>query len=422
MAGRSTEPFLRQGLILATSMAMMNGANWLFHVFMSRALGPTGYGGLNALLGLLVIMTVPSTTIQMGLSTLVARRMATQEGSFVASVLRRWLAPLLSSALLLFLASVVLGPWVATVLKIDSPVPVWIAGTVFVSWFALPVVRGLLQGEQHFVALGASFVTEGFLKLGVGTLLVSVGWGLSGAVAAVSLGSLGALAVTLGGRRSWFTLKGAGVDPHATIRLRPLLPYAVAVWAFTVLTQSDVVLVKVLFAPAAAGVFAAASTAAKIIIYLTAPLAMVMLPETSGRYARGEDDRPILVRTATFALVGGGLLLAAYVLIPRPIMQVLFGGAYLEGAPLLPLLGMAMLAAELALLGVYFLIGRGRLGVLRWVTVQAILFVLAFGLFADSMERAAVLVAVAALVACGGVWWPLVRQSDSTLRLQRQSS
>src|SRR3990170_5633637 len=195
--GFPVDPLLRQGLVLTLSMALMNVANWLYHVVMSRALGPAGYGGLSALLGLLFIMTVPATTIQMGLSALVARREVGGDGSFFATVLTRWLGGFLLLGLILSVVPLLLSSWLATLLRLASPVPVMIAGTVLISWLPLPVVRGLLQGAQRFWTLGASFIIEGLLKLGIAVLLVSIGLGLSGAVAAISLGALGALALTM---------------------------------------------------------------------------------------------------------------------------------------------------------------------------------------------------------------------------------
>src|SRR3972149_2417268 len=109
----SFDPLLRQGLVLILSMAVMNGANWLYHVVMSRALGPAGYGGLSALLGLLFIMTVPATTIQMGLSALVARREAGGDASFFATTLTRWLGGFLFLGLVLFFFPLFLHPRVA---------------------------------------------------------------------------------------------------------------------------------------------------------------------------------------------------------------------------------------------------------------------------------------------------------------------
>src|SRR3990170_8646622 len=119
----SVDSLLRQGLVLTLSMALMNVANWLYHVVMSRALGPAGYGGLSALLGLLFIMTVPATTIQMGLSALVVRREAGGDASFFATTLTRWLGGFLLLGLVLSFVPLLLSPWLATLLRLASPGP-----------------------------------------------------------------------------------------------------------------------------------------------------------------------------------------------------------------------------------------------------------------------------------------------------------
>src|SRR3972149_5599860 len=77
------------------------------------ASGGWPYGGLSALLGLLFIMTVPATTIQMGLSALVARREAGGDASFFATTLTRWLGGFLFLGLVLFFFPLFLHPRVA---------------------------------------------------------------------------------------------------------------------------------------------------------------------------------------------------------------------------------------------------------------------------------------------------------------------
>ncbi len=90
---RSVTPhrLLRHSLVLTIATAVVHGTNWLYHVVMSRALGPVSYGGLSALLGLLVIMTVPVNTIQMGLSVFVARARANRQERDLSGVISRTL-------------------------------------------------------------------------------------------------------------------------------------------------------------------------------------------------------------------------------------------------------------------------------------------------------------------------------------------
>jgi len=57
------------GSILMAATMTANISNYLFHIFMSRYLGPSNYGILNSLLALFMIIAIPMTSIQ----TLVAR-------------------------------------------------------------------------------------------------------------------------------------------------------------------------------------------------------------------------------------------------------------------------------------------------------------------------------------------------------------
>ena len=63
------------------------------------------------------------------------------------------------------------------------------------------------------------------------------------------------------------------------------------------------------FVKCEAGVYAAASTAGKIVLYLTALLLMVVLPETVQRHTLQGDGRSVLVR---------GLLMSAS---PAPLLS-----------------------------------------------------------------------------------------------------
>ncbi len=423
-AGMRMDRLARDGLVLALGMAGMNGANWVYHMVMSRALAPAGYGGLSALLGALFILTVPVTAIQMGVSASVARggRSAGPPSSHAGAVplpvagaapfspgmLSRWLRAFLLLGLAASAVVVAFSSPLAGLLRLESPAPVIIVGTALISWLPLPVVRGMLQGSRRFWALGASFLAEGVLRLGLGVLLVSLGLGLKGAVAAISLASLGALVVTL---RSARALSSAGPSASAAgsgDAFRWLLPYLLAAAGMTVLTYADVVFVKTRFPPADAGIYAAASTGGKIILYATAPLAMVMLPEVVRRNGQGSRSWGVLLRTALYAAGAGGTLLAAYALAPGAIMRILFGGAYVAGAALLPLVGLGMLATELALLGIYYLLGAGRTGILRWIVLQAAAYPMALVVLARSVQATAALVAVAGLVAVGVVWSSLL--------------
>ncbi|MGH2361260.1 MAG: oligosaccharide flippase family protein [bacterium] len=384
-----TDSLLRDSFNLTLAFSVLNLANWLYHVVMSRTLDPVGYGSLSALLGMLLVLTVPVTTIQMGLSTVVARAHARGETAGMQTLLSASLRLFLWLGMLTFALVALLSGKLASVLQLASPTPPLIAGTVLLSWSVLPVLRGILQGAGRFGALGLSFAAEGLLKLGAGTALVMVGLGLEGAIAGVSLAGFGALALTLLPLRGQIHFKRQDDDVELAGVLRQLVPFGVALGCFTLLTQADVILVKAFFPPQQAGIYAAASTAGKVILNLTGALAMVTLPELTRQHSTAGDGRSVLARGLLYAGLGGGAALVLYFLAPQVVVRVLFGDAYLAAVPLLGLLGLTMLAYELTLLIIYYLLATGQPGFLKPLSLITVAFPLLMRYLAHSPEGVA---------------------------------
>lgn len=400
-------PFLRQNLILGLGFAVLNGANWLYHSLLSRMLGPEGYGSLSALLGLVLVLTLPANAVQMGLSAYVAQMEARGQKVSHRSLLlysMRWL-PLVgvSSSILMALSS----PFLGRMLQLPSPVPVIVIGTTLVSWSFLPVARGVLQGIRSFRALGASLAAEGGVKLGASILLVSAGFGLAGAVAGVSIGAFAALVVTQFHLRDHLRSGGREDRSRSDEVLHRLSPFAQALACYTILTQADVILAKILFSPTDAGVYAAASTAGKIILYLTAPLALVMVPQVARLNALGVETRGVLRWALSCAILVGGASVVIFFLYPEQIVHFLFGRQFSAAAPLVGPLGLSMLLYELALIGSYFRLAR-RQGSLLPLLGLTVVFPLAMLLSRHSVTQFTHAVVVLASAAVVTVFVPLV--------------
>ncbi len=403
---------MRHGGLLALSMLVLHAANWLYHIVMSRALGPIEYGALSAVLGLLLLFTVPAHAIQMGMSAMVAREGMDAAGRGFPR--GRWPTGTILFGVGAYAVLVGVSPWISSLFGLSSTTAIVVGASVLIPWSVLPYFRGWLQGHQRSAALGVSLTAEGVVKLAVAAFLVSQGLGVVGAISGVSLGAFAALLLTVPTRR--FTQPDLPRRVHRSETLDvALAPYLLAVSAFSVLTQADVIVVKILFPAHEAGLYAAASTAGKIILYVTAPLAMVMLPEMVRRGPRSPEGRAVLLRGVRYAGALGGACVALYLAAPATLIRVLFGPGYADAAPLLGWLGLGMLAYELALLGMYYQLGAGGRGGLWSIIALAVIFpALALGV-GKSVLAVAVLVAGLGAVSCTAVWWrvwPLLRGSS----------
>jgi O-antigen/teichoic acid export membrane protein len=376
---------------------------------MSRALGPADYGALSALLGLLFVLTIPANALQMGVSAAVARAAARGEAPSMQGMLRRaaGYAALGGGATFAVLAAASGG--IAAALHLDSRASVVAAGAVVIPWAMLPVLRGLLQGAQQPGRLGLSLAAEGVIKFAAGAGLVIAGAGLLGAIGGVALGAGGAALLTLALLQARLTVRRG----TAAAGLRPLvssvLPYAAAVGCFTVLTHADVVIARILLPARDAGLYAAASTGAKIVLYLTGALPLTLLPEVARRHAANQDGHDILLRSWLYGGAAGAALVLAYLVAPRLIIRLIFGPAFVEAAPLLGALGIAMLGFELALLGVYHQLGRRQEGLLWPIAGITALLPVLMWIFGGNAHTIATVIMALGLATFAVVAWRTLR-------------
>ena len=72
--------------------------------------------------------------------------------------------------------------------------PLLILASIPIPMVLLPIIRGVLQGGQRFLALGLNMVIEGGMRFGLGVLVLWVGWQSSGGLGATTGAGLIAIA------------------------------------------------------------------------------------------------------------------------------------------------------------------------------------------------------------------------------------
>jgi O-antigen/teichoic acid export membrane protein len=345
--------------LAAASMAA-NLASVVATLVFTRLLGTEGYGSLAALLNLSVILYVPGAALQVAVAragALGALGGRAEQAAALAHWVRRVLIALSALALVAGLARAQL----AAVLDVEEE---WAAAAVPVTAGVLLLVslqRGLLQAEGAYRAVGLSILIEAVGRVCAGTALVLAGLGVSGAYAATpaSLAVCAlALAVTLR-RRLGSPAPDVPVYPISALARGAATPI-VALIAVAVLQNVDVILARHVLPEELAGAYAAATVAAKALVWIAVGVGMWLLPEAVRRAAAGGDARLVLARA--FAVIGvvAAPALAIFALAPRTVMRIAFGPGYEAGGEVLLALGAAYSLLAAAYLSVQFLLGLGR--------------------------------------------------------------
>jgi len=316
--------------------------NYGFQVAMGRLLGPSDYGLMNALLGLCVVLGVPTATLSMVLARKTAGYRATGDIARARRLFQRaneivWRAGLPGLAVLALASGAI-----AVYLKAPSRTPVLILGGVLLSSVAYPTSAAILQGLREYGWFGILQGLAGPARFFFCVLAVLAGLGLDGAL----LGMLAANAVLWG--LAYFPARNRLASVPASPTPDPVawgreMSVLAANLAFAVMTQADLVLVKHYFPAPEAGMYASAAILGRTVMYIPGSLVLAMFPMAVERKALNLDGRPLLFKALLMTLVLSGAGAALFFLAPHWVLETFFGVPYAGAAGLLKYFGPAML-------------------------------------------------------------------------------
>ena len=360
---------------LAAASLAANALALVFTVVFSRALGEEGYGSLAALLSALLILSVPGTALQIA----VARDVASGrygDGPQLAAIVRRWLVPLLVGTVAVAVASAVGRELAAGAVGVEQP---WAAALVLPGagvWLMLSLLRGVGQGIGTITTVGWSIVGEALGRLACGLLLFAANAGVTAAFAGTPL-AMGLAALALGvvlnrrigapGAAEPWRLPGRGLGALAGSARTAIFGLTL----LTVLQNIDVIVVKHRLDDAAAGSYAAAAVAAKVLIWVAIGLAIHVVPEAAGRAARGEPPAGALRQPLGVLAILAVPVLGIFVLAPELLLRLGFGAEYADAHTTLLPLGAAFTLLAACYLASQYLLALHHAAFL-WILAAAV--------------------------------------------------
>jgi O-antigen/teichoic acid export membrane protein len=393
---------LSGSLIMLVSMMLVNLFNFAYNVVMARMLGPAEFGHINAAVTLLLLASCISLAFQLVCTKFVARNEAAGSKAAVVHTLlsKAWIASLALAAML-FLAQ---KP-IANYLNLPSP---WMMGLLAagIAFYApLGVKRGAMQGVCAFPRLGGNFVAEAFMRFAVGVGLVIAGYGVLGAVGAIS-----AAVIT-----AYFFPR---IPPELRVQPAAAAPpaFAEAVQAIVffvgqvIINNIDILLVKHFFPSDPAGIYAAIAQIGRL-LYFAAWFGVVnaMFPVTAAakeenRKANGIGLPLLLVFGISIAFV------AVAALFPHLIMRVIFGSRFMDIGWLLALYAVATGLYSLSVVFIAYEMSR-RIANTGWLQLMfSAALVLGICLFHGSLREVIMVRLVLMAVMLALVSFPFLRK------------
>ena len=357
---------LRDSGVIALAIVVMNVSTYAFQMVAARLLGPEQYGGVAGLMALLMVVAV----VQLGLQATCARRISA-DPDHVAQIERVMLGVTYRAAWATGLLLLVLSPLVWKVLRLDSITPALLVAVAAVPLTIMGGQAGVLQGERRWAPLAALYLALGVPRLVVGATAIAIRPSEGAAMLGVALALFAPAAV------GWWALRrprDPGEDSAANA-VRPVLREtfhaSIALLAFFVLSNADIVVARNVLEFRDAGLYAGGLILTKAVLFLPQFVVVVAFPALS---TVSERRRALLRSLGLVAFLGVCAVVGSIVLADLAVFFI--GGDQYAGAKdqlwLFAVLGTLLSALQLL---TYSVLARQdtRTGYLVWVSVAALL-------------------------------------------------
>jgi O-antigen/teichoic acid export membrane protein len=307
-------------VILLSGSGLTTAINLAYNVVVARYLGPVGYGHATAVYTLLVILSAVTLSFQIVSSKVVAQQASADAKAAVYRDLHlsAWICGLMAGASIYFFRA-----QIASYLQLPDTLLVALLaiGTAF--YVPLGSRRGYVQGTYGFYRLAFNLAIEGAVRLGGSCLLINLGYGVRGVVAA------NACAIAVAYLLIAPSVRTRIANPLNLLHaLREIFQAVVFFSGQVLINNCDIVLVKHFFSAEMAGIYAAVAMVGRVIFSFSSAVVNTTFPLVAGTdHEERKDLRVIATSLLLVLLIGSGLALSL-LFAPSWIWVTLFGSGF----------------------------------------------------------------------------------------------
>lgn len=355
--------FLKNNLVFFLGSVAVGALNYLYYPVIGRLMLPSAFGEVQTLISLFLQLTIFLNVLSLVAVNLIANDKNDRAQRIVTEL---QLASLWLSVGAL-VVTVIAAAWLKSAFRFESVWPFILLTVALIAAVPFTFQTAYLRGRQRFgsTSFANLLVAGGKIVFSVG--LVIAGFGTSGAIG----GLIAAQLVGLGYAFSQ-AQKGRMKQTAQALRTRwwpdmrvvageiKYVGYAlVGSLGVMLLLSLDVIVVKYFFDAHTAGLYAGVATVARIIFFLTASIAQVLLPAVKiGNPER--ENRALLVKSALILIGLSAPVLVACITVPDFVMRALMGSDYSQFAGLLPLLSLAVFFISILNLSILYCLALRR--------------------------------------------------------------
>lgn len=385
------QDFIKHNAIFLAGSLVIAVFNYIYYPVIGRLVSVSEYGEIQAVISIFMQLGIVLTAFGYVVTNIVNNtKDHARSERLILKLEQITLVVCVAIFALLCLSSVMLK----TSLQFTSIVPLVLVGFLVVLNVPSTSRTYFLQGFRKLKEVSVSGIIFAVGKLALSVILILLGFN----VVAVMMGYILAQMATLlyllaktnqafpGLKESFqFNWRGSGIDRKI---IKDELVYGTAILVLlsgiTLLYTSDTITVRWFFSPDAAGMYSAVSAIARIVFFVTASVAGVLIATV-----KMEDsvlhNRAILYKSLGLVTLIGGAVALFFTLFPSFSVGLLFGKKYAGMAYLLPILSLLMLVCSYNNLLVSYEIALRRFKVIFTVALAIVLLVASVAVFHGSL-------------------------------------
>ena len=311
--------FLGGSIVLLIGSVFVSLANFGYNIGVARMLGPSDFSHAAAAVTILMLVSAITLSFQLVCTKLVAKE-ETAEGKaavYQRSWKRAWTIGIGLGVFMLASSSVL-----TAYLRLSSPWIIILLAFGLTIYVPLGVKRGGLQGTCRFKGLSWNMAAEAITKFAGAIVLIELGFGVLGAVAAISISV--ALAYCLPDGATELRSRALPSEPAPVGEAMQAIVFFVGQ---VIISNIDILMVKHFFRPDVAGLYAAIALVGRLLYFGAWSIVSAMFPVSAESREEGSERGllalPLLMVTGMSVVFV--LLLAAF---PVVVFRSLFGAHF----------------------------------------------------------------------------------------------
>lgn len=407
MKQRATQ-FLKHPLIYGSGVVVIGGLfanffNFLFNLFMSRNLSVSDYGVLASVISIVIFPALLASAVSPLVVQFAGNYFALGKLDMVRGLYRKlfiFFSVISVIVLILFLLNLSM---IGSFLHIkDTSILIVVSFMIFLMILSV-INTAFIQAKLAFGFQASANIVTTIIKFLLGAAFVLAGLSVSGAVYAIFVSVFITYLISFIPLRMIFDRKIATPKINTKELFAYGIPSTITLVSLTSFISTDILLVKHFFDPTEAGIYAGLSLVARVIFYVSAPVATVMFPIIVRKYAKQESITKTFLGAVGLVLLPSILITIFYYIFPDfSILFFLKKTEYLVVTPLLGLFALYMTLYSLLFILSNFYLSLKKTNIYIPVSIGAILqiFLIIF-YHNDYLQVILTSLAITFLLVCG---------------------